>query len=153
MSRRTAIILAVTLAAVIAAMAIGAVALVRSARTPTVHLVPDGYVGWVEAAYGVAGAPPLPVEAGKRILRYDERGRLETSSVYEEGWGLDSYFYMAGETRRPLRQRPPGFEGEVWHVYTGRTRVVRSEGETIGREVRTGFFVGTEEQLRANPRP
>jgi hypothetical protein len=151
-SRRAAIILAATLVAILVAMGVGAVVLVRGARTPAVHLIPDGYTGWVEAAYGVAGAPPLPVEDGKRILRYDGSGRLETSSEFEEGWGVDSYYYVAGDERRLLRQRPPGFDGEIWHVYTGTSLVIRTaEGETIRRGVHTGFFVGTEEQLRADP--
>jgi len=151
-SKRAAIILTVTLVAVIAAMGVGAVLLVRAARTPAVHLVPDGYTGWVEAAYGVPGAPPLPVEEGQRVFRYDEHGKLETSSEFEEGWGVDSYFYVSGETRRLLRQRPPGMEGEIWHVYTSTSRVTLSEGRRVRQGVRTGFFVGTEEQLRLNTR-
>jgi hypothetical protein len=151
-SRRAAIILAVVLAAVIAAMAAGAVLLVRGARTPGVHLVPDGYVGWCEAHYGVAGAPPLPVEEGQRVFRYDERGKLETSSEFEEGWGVDSYFYVAGETRRLLRQRPPGMEGEIWHNYTSTHRVTVVDGQPVRQGIHTGFFVGTEEQMRSNPR-
>lgn len=151
MSRRTAIILAVVLAALIAAMAVGAVLIARSARTPGIHLVPDGYTGWCEARYGVDGAPPLPIEDGKRVFRYDENGKLETSSEFEEGWGVDSYFYVAGETRRVLRQRPPGMEGEIWHVYTSTSLVTISEGRPVRHGLHTGFFVGTEEQMRANP--
>jgi hypothetical protein len=150
-SRRTAIILAVLLAVLIAAMAVGALFLARSARTPTIHLVPDGYTGWVEAHYGVAGAPPLPIEDGKRILRYDQNGKLETSSELEEGWGVDSYFHVAGGTRRVLRQRPPGMEGEIWHVYTSTHRVTIVDGQPVRHGVHTGFFVGTEEQYRADP--
>ena len=150
MSRKAAIILTATLVAIIAVIAVGAVLLVRSSRTPAVHLVPDGYTGWVEATYGVAGAPPLPVEDGARVFRYDERGKLETSSELEEGWGVDSHYYVAGENRKLLRQRPPGMEGEIWHGYTSTSLVTRFEGETIRHGVRTGFFVGTEEECRAS---
>jgi len=151
-SRRAAVILAVVLAAIIAAAAVGAYLAARSARTPGVHLIPDGYTGWCEAHYGVDGAPPLPVEDGKRVFRYDENGRLETSSEFEEGWGVDSYFYVAGEERHVLRQRPPGMEGDIWHVYTSTSVVTVIDGQPVRRGVHTGFFVGTEEQLRAAPR-
>ena len=152
MSRRAAIILAVLLAAIIAAVAVGAYFVARKARTPGVHLVPDGYTGWCEAHYGVVGAPPLPVEDGKRVFRYDENGRLETSSEFEEGWGVDSYFYVAGDQRRLLRQRPPGMEGEIWHVYTSTSLVTVVDGQPVRHGLHTGFFVGSEEQMRANPR-
>ena len=106
MSRRSTIILTIIAAAVIVAMLVGALLLVRAARMPQTHLVPDGYTGWVSVAYGVEGAPPLPVEDGYHVFRYDAQGELETSSEYEEGWGVDDYFYVAGETRQLLPHRP-----------------------------------------------
>jgi len=151
MSRRAAIILTVILAAVIIAAFLGAWLLARQARMPQTHLVPDGYAGWVEATYGVDGAPPLPIEDGKRIFRYDASGKLETSSEFLKGWGVDNYYYEKGQTREPLVQRPPGFEGQIWHVYSSSQTVSRIDGVTTRTGVRTGFFVGTEEQLRADP--
>jgi hypothetical protein len=147
------IILIVTAAAVLAAMLFGVSLLVRSSRMAQTHLVPDGYQGWVSVDYGVDGAPPLPVEDGHRVFRYDSRGKLETSSEYAEGWGIDDYFYVSGETRQILRFRPSGMEGEIWGPYT-RSSIVTRVGEKVIREgVSTGFFVGTEEEWRANPRP
>jgi hypothetical protein len=147
------IILIVTAAAVIAALFYGAILLVRSSRMAQTHLVPDGYKGWVSVAYGVDGAPPLPVEDGHRVFRYDARGKLETSSEYAEGWGVDDFFYVAGETRQLLRLRPSGMEGEIWGAHTRSSVVTRFGGKVTREGVSTGFFVGTEEEWRAYRRP
>jgi hypothetical protein len=150
-SRRAAIILTIILATAIIAMFVVAGLLIRNARMPQDHLVPEGYTGWCTATYGVAGAPPLPVEGGHRILRYDANGVLETSSPFEEGIAVDNYYYVSGDERRHLRQRPPGMEGEIWHAYTSSQRVTRAGGQIVRTGVQTGFFVGTEEQYRADP--
>ena len=128
MSRRSVILLSVAMAALIAAMCVGAFVLVRTSRIPQTHLVPDGYAGWVSVSYGVDGAPPLPVEDGHRVFRYDEQGSLETSSMYDEGWGVDDYFSVSGGTRRLLRQRLPGMEGEIWGAYTSSSMVMVTHG-------------------------
>jgi hypothetical protein len=150
-SRRAAITLTIILAAAIVAMFVGAGVLIHNARTPQDHLVPEGYTGWCRAVYDVAGAPPLPIEGDHRILRYDDQCTLETSSKFEEGIAVDNYYYVSGETRAVLRQRPPGMEGEIWHVYTSSSMVTRTGGKVIRKGVHIGFFVGTEEQLRADP--
>jgi len=151
-SRRAAIILAIILASGIAAMFVVGAVLIRNARTPQDHLVPDGYTGWCKATYDVAGTPPLPVEDGHRILRYDARGVLETSSTFEEGIAVDNYYYVSGDERRSLRRRPPGMEGEIWGQGTSSLMVTRADGKTVRKGVHTHFFVGTEEQYRAASR-
>jgi hypothetical protein len=83
------------------------------------------------------------------VFRYDGQGRLETSSEFEEGWSIDAFFYVDGGTLRPLRQMPPGFEGEIWGAYTASSQVVRTGGKTVREGASTGFFVGTEEQFHA----
>lgn len=113
--------------------------------------MPDGYRGWVSVDYDVDGAPPLPIEDGHRVFRYGEDGRLETSSGYEEGWGVDDYFYFDGSTRQLLRQRPVGMEGEIWGSYTRSDLVMIVGNEVTRKGVSTGFFVGTEEEWRASP--
>jgi hypothetical protein len=129
-----------------------ALVLVRNSRPPQIHLIPDGYKGWVSASYGIEGAPPLPVEDGYRVFRYDEEGSLETSSEYDEGWGIDDYFYVSEDGRKLLRQRPPGMDGEIWGAYTATSKIVIVDGERIRKGVSTGFFVGTEEECEANPK-
>ena len=151
MSRRAVIVLILGGVVLVAAMCVAAYVIVLNSRTPQTHLVPDGYKGWVSVSYEVQGAPPLPIEDDRRVFRYDAEGRLETSSEYEEGWGVDDYFYAAGEKRQLLRQRPPGMEGEIWGPYN-RTEFMIRINDVVKREgVSTGFFVGTEEEWRDNP--
>jgi hypothetical protein len=152
-SRRSVIILIVGMTALIAAMCVGAFVLVSNSRAPQTHLVPDGYTGWVSVTYSVEGAPPLPIEDDHRVFRYDTEGKLETSSPYEEGWGVDDYFYVAGQERQLLRQRPSGVEGEIWGPYTSTELMIIVDREVTRQGVSTGFFVGAEEEWRANPRP
>ena len=153
MSRRSMILLIVTAVTIVAAMCVGAFVLVRSSRAPQTHFVPHGYKGWVSVAYSVDGAPPLPIEDGRRVFRYGADGRLETSSGYAEGWGVDDYFYDDGSSRKLLRQRPVGMEGEIWGPYTRTALVIRVNDKVTRSGVSTGFFVGTEEEWQANPRP
>jgi hypothetical protein len=80
-------------------------------------------------------------------------GRLETSSGYEEGWGIDDYFYFDGTTRKLLRHRSAGMEGEIWGPYTSSELMIRINDTVTRTGVSTGFFVGTEEGWRATPRP
>ena len=152
MSRRSVVILVVGVIVLIVAICIGAFVLVRSSRMPQTHLIPDGYTGWVSVTYEIEGAPPLPIEDGYRVFRYDTDGRLETSSEYADGWGIDDYFYVDGEERKLLRQRPPGMEGEIWGPYN-RTELMIRVNDVVRREgVSTGFFVGTEAEWQADPR-
>jgi hypothetical protein len=95
----------------------------------------------------VEGAPPLPVEDGQLILMYGADGKLETSTEFEEGWAIDSYFYIDGETRTALSQLPPGFDGQIWHVYSSSDMAIQAGDQVVRVGVTTGFFVGTEEEL------
>ena len=152
MSRRAVIILILGAVVLVAAMCVGAFVLVRTSRTPQTHLVPDGYRGWASVSYEVQGAPPLPIEDDRRVFSYDAEGRLETSSSYEEGWGVDDYFFASGSERRLLRQRPSGIEGEIWGAYTRTELTIRIDDVLKRQWVSTGFYVGTEEEWRESSR-
>lgn len=147
MSRKAALILTAVLVVVIVAALVGLFFMLREARGSQVHLIPEGYKGWAEARYGVEGAPPLPVEDGQLILRYGADGKLETSTEFEEGWAIDSYFYIDGETRTALSQLPPGFDGQIWHAYSSSDMAIQAGDQVVRVGVTTGFFVGTEEEL------
>ena len=148
MSRKVAVIIAVVLAVLIVAGFTGLFFALRSARTPQAHLLPDGYIGWAHAKYGAEGAPPLPVEDGRLVFRYDSEGKLETSTEYEEGWSVSNYFYVDGDKRTPLRQLPPGFEGEIWGAGTTTSMITQTRGEVTRIGASSHFFVGSEEQYR-----
>jgi hypothetical protein len=150
MSRKAIVILIAIFVLIIVASAVGVALLIGGARTPQVHLLPDGYKGWAHAKYGVEGAPLLPVEDGKLVFRYGEDGKLETSTEYEEGWSVSNYYYVDGDVRKPLRQMPPGFEGEIWGAGTSTSMVItRSQGEVTRIGASSHFFVGSYEQYRA----
>jgi len=148
MSRRAAIILTAVLVVFIVAALVGVYFMVREARSSQVHLIPEGFKGWAEVSYGVEGAPPLPFEDGHLIFRYGTDGKLETSTEFQEGWAIDNYFYVDGETRTPLSQLPPGFDGQIWHAYSSSNMIIQTGDQEVRTGATTGFFVGTEEEHR-----
>lgn len=54
--------------------------------------VPQNLTGWVTIYYGVPNAPALPVEKGVWQVKIPASGRLETSTVFEDGWSRDRFF-------------------------------------------------------------
>lgn len=70
------------------------------------YLVPDGYVGWIQMRYEVAGAPPLPREGRFRIARISSGGLMETSSRAHGGDSPNEYLFVdvAGRTRPAMTQ-------------------------------------------------
>jgi len=44
-------------------------------------IIPNGYRGWLRLDYEVAGAPPLPIEGGRYVVRMPRSGRLRTSTA------------------------------------------------------------------------
>jgi hypothetical protein len=146
MSRKAAIILSAVLVLLIIAGGVGLYIALSGARKAHLHLIPEGFVGWAEARYGVEGAPPLPLEDGHLVFRYGPDGKLQTSTEFQEGWAVDQYYYVDGEQRTPLSQLTPGFDGRIWHAYDSFNTVIRSNDQVVRLGARTGFFVGTEEQ-------
>jgi hypothetical protein len=106
-------------------------------RHPVQYLIPQDYVGWVSIEYGVKGTPALQMKMGSFICQIPSSGALQTSSLLENGWARDEYFYYsANGFRRALRNTGWGRGGMVWAGY------VRIQEEH--------FFVGTEEQYHRN---
>lgn len=60
-------------------------------------LIPSGYVGWIRVYYEVPNAAPLPVEAGKRVVRVPPNGVIRTSSIHDSRYGVDEYFYSRSD--------------------------------------------------------
>ena len=115
-------------------------------RTPDRYLIPEGFVGWVEIDYGVAGAQPLPIEDGHALFRFSQSGRLATSTPLEFGTAKDEYFYVSAagrRTRLPLTGWGKG--GMIWAGSVGDNQ---SKGKSAQAHER--FFVGTEKQFHAS---
>ncbi len=114
--------------------------LVFHRRPPERFLIPAGYNGWVHVDFRQKGAPALPVEDGRLLLKLDEHGMLQTSSDPLSGHGNDDFFYYAGDRRTPLSNAGVCKGGMVWQI---ETMVDERTSTPFAR-----FFVGTEQQYR-----
>ena len=114
--------------------------LVFHRRPPERFLIPVGYSGWVRVDFRQKGAPPLPMEDGRRLLKLNAQGALQTSSDPELGHGRDEFFYYSGERRTPLSSAGVCRGGMVWQIET------MADDRTSTPFAR--FFVGTEAQYR-----
>jgi hypothetical protein len=143
MSKKAFVLVAVLgLPLFIAAVLFGPVAfdLVFHRRPPERFLIPAGYHGWVRINFRQKGAPPLPVEDGRLLLKLNEQGMLQTSSDPLSGHGRDDFSYYSGDQRTPLSNAGVCKGGMVWQI---ETMVDESTSTPFAR-----FFVGTEDQYR-----
>jgi hypothetical protein len=126
----------------IAAIVVGPTAfdLLFHRQSPERFLVPSGYHGWARIEFRQKGAPPLPVEDGRALLKLDEHAKLRTSSNPPSNHNNDEFFYYAGDRRTPLSNAGVCKGGMVWQVET----MVDEPTSTPF----TRFFIGTEAQYR-----
>jgi hypothetical protein len=66
--------------------------LLKPKRTPEKVILPEGFRGWALVEWGVAGAPPTPLEDGFLVLRIPKCGYLASSSIPEAGWAKDEWY-------------------------------------------------------------
>ena len=90
------------------------------ARTNQRFVLPEGFAGPLRVYYGVAGAPPLAVDDGWRVLNIPRSGLLETSSPIEYGNGQDVVVRQtaAGEVemlepKHYVKRRMVGISGDT----------------------------------------
>jgi len=115
------------------------------ARHPVRYLIPDGYIGWIKIRRGES-APPLPLVDGRYICRIPLSGILATSTVTEDGWATDEYFYYtSGDTLTTLRQTAWGGGGRIWG---GMTEFGPGPPGARPTHMTENIFVGTEDQYR-----
>ena len=119
--------------------------LVFHRRPPERFLIPAGYSGWVRIDFRQKGAPPLPMEDGRRLLKLNEQSALQTSSDPQAGHGRDDFFYYTGEHRTPLSNAGVCKGGMVWQIETMADERTSTPFER--------FFVGTEAQYRREVDP
>jgi hypothetical protein len=143
MSKATFVLVAVLgLPLFIAAAVFGPAAfdLAFNRRPPERFLIPSGYSGWVRVDFRQKGAPPLPTEDGRLLLKINGQGTLQTSSDPLSGHGEDDFYFYSGERRTPLSNAGVCKGGMVWNV---ETMVDEPTSTPFAR-----FFVGTEDQYR-----
>jgi len=109
-------------------------------RQPERFLIPAGYQGWVRIEFRRKGAPPLPVEDGRLLLKLNEHAMLQTSSDPLTGHGRDEFFYYSGERRTRLSNAGVCKGGMIWQVET----LVDEPTSTPFEH----FFVGSEDSYR-----
>ena len=68
--------------------------------TPTVFEIPASYSGWVVVELNDSTASPLPVVAGKRVVRISPSGFVATSSPQEFGVQHLEFFQVATDGSR-----------------------------------------------------
>jgi hypothetical protein len=126
----------------IAAVVVGPTAfdLLFHRQSPERFLVPTGYQGWARVEFRQKGAPPLPVEDGRALLKLDEHAKLRTSSDPPSNHNNDQFFYYTGDRRTPLSNAGVCKGGMIWQVET----MVDEPTSTPF----TRFFIGTEAQYR-----
>jgi hypothetical protein len=64
---------------------------------PELWIVPENYHGWLRLDYDIQGAPPLPPESGKYVVRMPSSGRLQTSSLYNDSIDENEYCLSRGK--------------------------------------------------------
>lgn len=74
----------------------------RSRSKREVWIIPGGYVGWLRLDYSVAGAPPLPIEDGRYIVRLPRTGRLATSTANYPPVDHNEYVFEDASGRHKL---------------------------------------------------
>jgi hypothetical protein len=114
--------------------------LVFHRRPPERFLIPAGYSGWVRVDFRQKDAAPLPMEDGRRVLKLNVQGTLQTSSDPQLGHGRDDFFYYSGDRRAQLSNAGVCKGGMVWQIET----MVDDRTSTPFER----FFVGTEGQYR-----
>jgi hypothetical protein len=140
-SRRSRILVGVlTLALVVGVVGWASIATRNSPRRSLRFLSPENYSGWVRVEFDVAGAEPLPIEAGQAVVKLPASAALATSSPEQFGWAKDFYFYSTATGLRPLPSSGPG--RMIWG------KITAEESGASGKRKYEEFFVGTEKQFR-----
>jgi len=119
-----------------------------TSRHSVTYRIPNGYVGEVYVHYGVKGAAPLPLVHHAIEVTFPSDGVVRTSSKLEDGWGRDTYFYYSptGQVVE-LKETDWGGGGMIWGGNVGGS----SDGHGGMTDTTEQFFVGTEQQFKAQP--
>jgi hypothetical protein len=113
-------------------------------RTVEIWLLPEGYVGWVRLDYSIPGAPALPKEKGRYVVRINQSGRLQTSTANRPPLDDNEYMSVGPHGTRRLADTidPNNLEYAV--------RSVSSFGEHGKPPVAECAFVGTDSDFESH---
>uniref|UniRef100_UPI001C130D6C DUF6843 domain-containing protein n=1 Tax=Saccharibacillus qingshengii TaxID=1763540 RepID=UPI001C130D6C len=142
MQRKMLILISVCLLIVVSACDSGK-------RPASVYLIPEGYQGWVQIAFGQKGAPEVTVKDSKEIFEIGDDGKLKISTV-EPSYGIasDEFYYINTDGKRTQIDKNKSI-----HFQTIGSRGVDGEGERLYDTVVIEFFVGERDQVDKYTRP
>lgn len=117
--------------------------------TPCVYLIPQGFSGWVTLELAVAGAAPLPREAGARLIAVPPDGTLRTASPQEIGIIDHEFWFVDAEgTRTPIDEPESRYDADPNAAWRRHDRPVvlgfhtGDATDDAGRHVFERFYVG-----------
>jgi hypothetical protein len=123
--------------------------------TPERWIIPAGYVGWLRLDYSVEGAPPLPLEGGRYVVRVPLSGRVATSTVNDPSVDNNEYYAQdSGGLRKLYFGWPPVPGYAVQNAY-GQGKVSAPAHVTERARLNIEFeclFVGTRSEFSTNGR-
>lgn len=140
-------------AAVLLALCTGATACKRS--TPERWIIPAGYVGWLRLDYSVKGAPSLPLERGRYVVRVPPSGRVATSTVNYPSVDSNDYNVQDPGGLRKLYFGWPPAQGYAVQIAYGQGKVGAPANGLQRASVNIEFeylFVGTRSEFSTNGR-
>ena len=62
-------------------------------RRGNIYIISARFVGTVKIHFGIEVAPSFPLKDGYYVIRIPANGEILTSSMPEEGWGEDKFYY------------------------------------------------------------
>lgn len=68
-------------------------------RRDNVILVPNSYIGPIRIEFDIKDASALQIDGNRYMIKIPQNGILRTSTHHEEGWGVDIFYYYAGNKR------------------------------------------------------
>lgn len=109
------------------------------------YILPEGFTGEMEIAFGLPDAPPLAREDGAYVYVVPESGKLRTSTPFESG---EVRFYYADKAGG-RRQIGMG-DGFVHGGGTFSSSHYSSDGRRFDSPIYVRFFIGSLQQYEAH---
>jgi arylsulfatase A-like enzyme len=79
--------------------------ILSNAEVSEFHILPDGYQGWAQVQYQVAGQPKLELIEKTIYLRYPESGILQTATPANPKVGQRSFYYAGPDGLTPIPEQ------------------------------------------------
>lgn len=118
-------------------------------RPASVYLIPEGYEGWVQIAFGQPSEPEIPIEDSKEIFTLNEDGKLSTSTPEPSYGAASDEFYYVDEAGK----RTEIDSNQRIHFQTIGSKSTESGKSRSGGTVVIDFFVGDQDRVAEYTKP